>query len=180
VVADASKRVFYNDITRDAFIETNCDTCYFPARAMHRIDPSKPDCPHLERAAENKLPKEWSRRRNAVMGETYRCSDRLVQPPVNRRNYQDLSKMLEGNTFAGSNPTFDSQRLKWHTNVVWHHRLLDLAAYSAGVLRLPPNHLQGLEWVCKELGVENTEPHSALGDARATAECFRKLMEMAK
>lgn len=85
MTTDASKRVFYNSITRDAFIETNCDNCYFPARAMHRIDPSKPDCPHLERAAENKLPKEWSRRRNAVMGETYRCSDRLVQPPVNRR-----------------------------------------------------------------------------------------------
>lgn len=106
--------------------------------------------------------------------------EHMAMPDKTDDLFDDLRKILTGNTFAGSNPTFDSNLIAKHTDRVWHHRLLDLSAYCAGVMGWPPNHLQGLEWVCRELGVENTEPHSALGDARATAECFRLLMARAE
>lgn len=99
--------------------------------------------------------------------------------------YMNLQSMLRGHTFGGSNPTFDAERISRVTwNVaeslkvgdVWHHRLADLAAYAAGALGLPPTELPGLATVCKLLNVDNESEHSALGDARATAECFKKLM----
>lgn len=97
MVADASKRVFYNDIERNAFIESHCDRCHFAPRAQHRIDPTKPDCPHLERAAADKMPKVWTKRRNVVMGDTYKCADELARPPVNRRGKApaDTIRMFE-------------------------------------------------------------------------------------
>lgn len=108
------------------------------------------------------------------------------------KRYQELRKLLENNTFAGCNPTFDSALVAaaefesypgWdgppatHRPIgkVWHHRLADLSAYAAGVLGLPLGELPGLAKVCEMLGVTNDEEHSALGDARATAECFRIL-----
>jgi DNA polymerase-3 subunit epsilon len=86
-----------------------------------------------------------------------------------------LRRMLDGNTFGGSNPTFDANHVKLETGEVWHHRLADLSPYAAGVLGIPVTELPGLNVVCDALGVVNQEAHSALGDARATAECFRKL-----
>ena len=99
----------------------------------------------------------------------------------------DLRDWLRGNTLAGSNPAFDANLLAHHDvsgvygradplGPVWHHRLLDLSAYAAGVLGLPPTELPGLHKVCELVGVENEGEHTALGDARATAECFRRLM----
>lgn len=93
------------------------------------------------------------------------------------RWYAELRAMLNENTFAGSNPTFDSAFLKRPVGEVWHHRLLDLSAYAAGVLGTPPNELQGLRDVCEALDVVNEDPHSAMGDVRATAECFRRLID---
>jgi DNA polymerase III subunit epsilon len=95
--------------------------------------------------------------------------------------YADIALALEGHAFAGSNPAFDSQLLRAairpiYGGPLWHYRLADLAAYAAGVLRIPPTELPGLEAVCTALGVKNKEPHSAMGDAVATAECFRQLM----
>lgn len=89
--------------------------------------------------------------------------------------YQWLKEMLDGNVFAGSNPTFDAGHLAKPLGATpWNHRMLDLSAYAAGVLGLS-FELPGLNKVCELLGVVNEDPHSALGDARATAECFRKL-----
>lgn len=97
---------------------------------------------------------------------------------------------LSGNTLAGSNPSFDAAMLNrhhsWNTQTArtpghppspWHHRLADLSAFAAGALGIRPTALPGLDVVCRSLHVENTDPHSALGDARATADCFRKLAE---
>lgn len=100
-----------------------------------------------------------------------------------------LSDLLEGSTLAGSNPAFDAGFLTvlyremeaaekaWAPR--WHHRLLDLSAYAAGVLLLPPNQLPGLSTVCELLGVENTAPHTAAGDVDATGRCFLALFERA-
>lgn len=90
-----------------------------------------------------------------------------------------LRDMLAGNTLGGCNPRFDADFLT--QNVVlfdpgpWHHRLADLSSYAGGALGIPAHELPGLEGVCERLGVVNEDPHSALGDAVATAECFRKL-----
>ncbi|MDV6979613.1 3'-5' exonuclease [Mycobacterium intracellulare] len=90
--------------------------------------------------------------------------------------YWQLSDMLSGNTFGGCNPAFDAQMLGGVLpETDWHHRLADLAAYAGPALLLAPNELVGLADICERLGVQNNGEHTALGDARATAECFRKL-----
>lgn len=106
------------------------------------------------------------------------------------RDYCKLWKMLAGNTLAGSNPAFDAGMItagfaatRRHFNAMpfrpnpWHHRLADLAAYAGPALHLAPNELVGLADICDRLGVRNEDPHTALGDARATAECFRILTD---
>lgn len=100
----------------------------------------------------------------------------MCTPEGTSQNFRYLKGMLQDNTFAGSNPAFDAGLLAgkvWG----WHHRLLDLSAYAAGVLGIPPNELPGLQAVRELLGVVNEDEHSALGDVRATADCFRKLMD---
>lgn len=94
--------------------------------------------------------------------------------------YGRLGEMLTGNTFAGCNPRFDADFLAQMLNSEfqpepWHHRLADLSAYAAGALGIPPNELVGLGDICARLGVDPGVAHSALCDAKATAECFRRL-----
>lgn len=103
-------------------------------------------------------------------------------PQETRERYVELHRLLAGNTLGGSNPRFDAGMLsRRFANYdldpePWHHRLADLSPYAAGVLSIPPTELPGLDKVCELLGVVNREPHSAMGDAQATAECFRTLM----
>ena len=102
--------------------------------------------------------------------------DMLEDATANTNAFNWLREMLDGNVFAGSNPAFDAPLIARLLGCAPnHHRLLDLSAYAAGVLGLPLGELPGLAKVCELLGVENEDPHSALGDARATAECFRRL-----
>lgn len=100
--------------------------------------------------------------------------------------WRQLWDWLDGNTLGGSNPTFDAAMLNkaalWATQgreqlspSPWHHRLADLSAYAAGALGISPIGLPGLDSLCKTLGVENLDPHAAMADAIATAECFRTL-----
>lgn len=98
-------------------------------------------------------------------------------------------EQLTGATVAGSNPTFDTAFLPilWRqyadrqtTSIVenpWHHRLLDLSAYAAGVLDLDPRELPGLARVAELCGVEHLDPHTAAGDVDCTVACFRVLMQ---
>lgn len=108
-------------------------------------------------------------------------------------DWGDLWCMLQGNTLGGSNPAFDAAMITtgfsaaiaytggrdnaWGTTTrpSWHHRLADLAAYAGPALLLAPNELVGLAQICEALNVQIDGEHTALGDARATAECFRKL-----
>lgn len=98
-----------------------------------------------------------------------------------------LHEALKGNTLAGSNPAFDAKFLRREFNLwclrrgpaePWHHRMLDVSAYAAGVLGIDPTELPGLSTVCERLGVKNKAPHAAMGDVAATAECFRRLIAM--
>lgn len=84
---DSSKRLWLNDVERNAFLEETCGSCFQPDQALLRITGSGPGCPHLVRAAEGRKPKAWTRRQgqHAVIGKTYKCDDRVDKPPVNRR-----------------------------------------------------------------------------------------------
>ncbi|QBI99782.1 hypothetical protein SEA_THREERNGTARJAY_155 [Mycobacterium phage ThreeRngTarjay] len=108
-------------------------------------------------------------------------ADMLENSEGNKNAFDWLRNMLDGNVFAGSNPAFDAPLIaKLLNGEPWHHRKLALESYAAGVLGLPLDELPGLNTVCELLGVVNEEAHSALGDARATAECFRILRALAK
>lgn len=112
--------------------------------------------------------------------QTNRYIDRLAkaEQDTDRFALNDLMVELEGNTFAGCNPTFDASFLHplsgW-AKPKWHYRLLDLSAYAAGVLGFHGSVLPGLKDVCRHLDVELVDAHTAAGDVAATAECFRRL-----
>ncbi len=112
-----------------------------------------------------------------------------------RVRYEQLWKMLAGNTIGGANIRFDAEMLRWSysraflgpqrvgtplkpTDEPWNYRLADLGSYVAGALGIQPALIPSLAAVTLELGVTNTDPHTALGDARAAAGCFRKLADM--
>jgi DNA polymerase-3 subunit epsilon len=102
--------------------------------------------------------------------------DALENGEANANAFKWLKEMLTDKTFAGSNPSFDAPKIaKLIGSEPWHHRMLDLAPYAAGVLGLPLGELPGLHKVCELLGVRHIGEHTALGDVRATAECFRAL-----
>ena len=93
---------------------------------------------------------------------------------------------LSGATLAGSNPGFDAaflRRLFVDAGLApdpWHHRMLDLASYAAGVLGLDPAELPGLRDVCERLRITHYHPHTAAGDAAVTAQCFVELRRIRK
>lgn len=103
-------------------------------------------------------------------------------------SWWQLWRFLEDHTFAASNPMFDHiMLLRGNADWIggspkpsWHHRLCDLSAYAGAALGLQPHELEGLANVCEALGVRNEGEHTAMEDARATARCFRVLMEKYK
>ncbi|NOQ62761.1 exonuclease domain-containing protein [Mycolicibacterium fortuitum] len=97
----------------------------------------------------------------------------LTSPSENHVAYQELEKMLTGNTLGGSNPRFDAAVLARFMGEVWHHRLADLSAYAAPAMGLGADELPGLSKVCEHFGITNYAEHSAYGDAKATAACFQ-------
>lgn len=74
--------IFSNVHEADAFRETWCDRCYQPDQATLRITGKGPGCPLLQAASAGALPTQWTRRRQATMGSTYRCSEFTKHPPV--------------------------------------------------------------------------------------------------
>lgn len=76
--------VWKNPIERAAWVEKNCDRCFEPNEARARLT-DQHGCPHLMRSLANKLPTPWTRRRNAPMGETYRCDAFIDKPATIRR-----------------------------------------------------------------------------------------------
>jgi DNA polymerase-3 subunit epsilon len=100
-----------------------------------------------------------------------------AEQDVHGVGWHNMREQLTGNSWAGSNPAFDTHY--WHKaygpDVYWHHRLVDLAAYAGGVMGLPLAELEGLEAVCEKVNVVNRAPHTALGDVYATARCFHAI-----
>ncbi|DAZ90097.1 DNA polymerase III, alpha subunit, Gram-positive type [Mycobacteroides abscessus subsp. bolletii] len=100
----------------------------------------------------------------------------LKSPADNGPAYRELYDMLKGNRLGGANPRFDADMLVKATGYTesWHYRLADVCAYASGALGLDPSDIRGLHDVCVSLSVDAGTEHSALDDARATAECFRR------
>ncbi len=103
----------------------------------------------------------------------------------------ELWHQLDGNTLAGANPAFDAAFLRnmfaeaydlddhgFDGPPQWHHRLLDLSAYAAGVLNIPVTELPGLSTVCARLGIDHPRAHTADGDVYATVRCFQELFDL--
>jgi DNA polymerase-3 subunit epsilon len=120
-----------------------------------------------------------------------RYIDRIAAAPQDMTGEAgcELSELLHDNTLAATNPTFDdgflTKMFRDYDNREfcgmprWHHRRLDLSAYAAGVLGIPPTELPGLSDVCALLGVTNPAPHTAEGDVTATGNCFLRLFDRA-
>ncbi|WP_232008131.1 exonuclease domain-containing protein [Mycobacterium gordonae] len=151
-------------------VATGEEVRFVPYVSAEQLAEASPEALHVNRYYERALFRE------------------MLLSEATSRAFTDLAVMLQGNTFAGSNPSFDAALVRRYPQPefvtgcwvhpmgeVWHHRLADLAAYAGPALLLAPNELVGLKQVCDALDVEMDGEHTALGDARATAECFRKL-----
>lgn len=131
------------------------------------------------------VPPHSTKRADATALEINRYVERITGSPLDLDYAQtgELHTALTGNTLAGSNPAFDALFLnKLFADAglppsPWHHRLLDLSAYAAGVLGLPVSELEGLDKVARRLNlpVDDTAAHTAYGDALLTARCFVEL-----
>lgn len=102
-----------------------------------------------------------------------------------RERWTTLDAMLAGNIIAGANPWFDATfidaAMRHHQLTPQRkHQLRDLATYAHGVLGTAPAFPLRAGEIFATLGIANPDAHSALGDARATAEAFTKLRAMAQ
>lgn len=93
----SAKPIWANQIERDAWAEKWCRTCFQHDEAIKRITGEGPGCPHLARGDDNKMPTPWTRRRNATYGDTYRCDEHAIKPPVSRRGktVEDIEPMFD-------------------------------------------------------------------------------------
>lgn len=104
-----------------------------------------------------------------------------VDLETTRARWETLGTMLDGNILAGANPQFDARFIDkaMASHMVARRRryqLRDLVTYAAGVLGFDPALPMGSGELMQHLGIENRLPHSAAGDAEATAEAFRRLI----
>lgn len=87
---------------------------------------------------------------------------------------RQLHEVLTGASLAGANVRFDAAMLAHLFRAAglepepWHHRLVDIEAYAAGVLGIPPYTLAGLRELCQMLDLDEPS-HGAWDDACAAA-----------
>lgn len=82
-------KVWANPIEEAAWREKWCRRCFQQSEVMKRVMGTGDGCPLLIQATRGALPTQWKRRRNAIMSDTYKCSEYLDQPKVNRRAKSD-------------------------------------------------------------------------------------------
>ena len=85
---------------------------------------------------------------------------------------------------VGQNVAFDSGFLEYGfaknkiANNMHYHKLDTISVAWAKLHKDPSLEHFSLRELCKRFGIENEHPHSALSDARATYELYKKLMEL--
>jgi hypothetical protein len=74
--------VFANADEERAFTDTWCRRCFQSDETLKRIANKGTGCPLRQIAGGGAVPKKWTKRRNATLGNTYRCADFTKQPAV--------------------------------------------------------------------------------------------------
>lgn len=96
----------------------------------------------------------------------------------------EFSKKTEGAIMVAHNVAFDAGFLDKNmsqegvSNTMHYHRLDTVSMAYATLHSTPDVNRYSLMELCKYFGIENTDPHSALSDARADFELFKKLMSL--
>ncbi len=85
---------------------------------------------------------------------------------------------------VGQNVAFDSAFLEYAfsktdiVNTMHYHKLDTISIAWAKLHNDPSLEYFSLREMCIRFGIENKNPHTGLGDARATYELYKKLMEL--
>jgi hypothetical protein len=77
--------VFSSRYEERAWRENHCDKCFQPDQALKRVADKGDGCPLLALAERGVKPEQWTKRRKAEMGNTYKCSDFAKTPPSQQR-----------------------------------------------------------------------------------------------
>lgn len=95
-----------------------------------------------------------------------------------------FSEKVKGAIMVGQNVAFDSGFLE-HAfnqtelpNIMHYHKLDTISIAWAKLHREPDLEHFSLREMCERFGIKNERAHSALSDARATFELYKKLMEL--
>src|SRR3989344_2899849 len=97
---------------------------------------------------------------------------------------QVFSEKVQNAIMVGHNVAFDAGFLEaaWSraniTNTLHYHKLDTISIAWAKLHREPDLEHFSLRELCLRFGIENKEAHTALSDARATYELYKKLMEL--
>lgn len=95
-----------------------------------------------------------------------------------------LAKKVEGCIMVGHNVAFDAGFLEYAfnktklTNSMHYHKLDTISIAWAKLHHDPSIEHFSLREMCVRFGIKNERAHSALSDARATYELYKKLMSM--
>jgi DNA polymerase III epsilon subunit family exonuclease len=95
-----------------------------------------------------------------------------------------FAEKVKGSIMVGQNVAFDSGFIEYAfsklelENTLHYHKLDTISMAWAKLHRNPDLEHFSLREMCKRFGIENKNPHRALGDARATFELYKKLMEL--
>jgi CRISPR-associated protein Cas2 len=95
-----------------------------------------------------------------------------------------FSQKVKDCIMVGQNVAFDSSFLEYNFNKLniknsLHYHRLDTISIAWAKLHNNPNlDHYSLREMCKYFGIINARPHSALSDARATYELYKKLMAL--
>lgn len=95
-----------------------------------------------------------------------------------------FSKKVKGAIMVGQNIAFDSSFLEFAfaklnmENTMHYHKLDTIAIAWAKLHRDPELKRFSLREMCLRFGIKNERSHTALSDARATFELYKKLMEL--
>lgn len=95
-----------------------------------------------------------------------------------------FSKKVKDCIMVGQNVAFDSGFLEYNfarnnlVNTMHYHRLDTISIAWAKFHNDKNFEHFSLREMCKYFGIENKNPHSALSDARATYELYKKLMSL--
>ena len=95
-----------------------------------------------------------------------------------------FSEKVKDCIMIGQNVAFDSSFIEYalaklkSVNTMHYHKLDTISIAWAKLHKKPDLDRFSLREMCKLFGIENKNPHSALSDARATFELYKKLMSL--